>query len=60
MTANVKDEALKKVKMLIRAFQSGERIFQLPTTKKGDFPIAVNLRNLDVPNDILGRSGFFF
>jgi len=36
MTVNVKDEALKKVKMLIRAFQSGERIFQLPTTKKGD------------------------
>ena len=36
MTANVKDEPLKKVKLLIRAFQSGERIFQLPTTKKGD------------------------
>ena len=28
--------------------------------REGEIPIAVNLRNLDVPNDILGRSGFFF
>jgi len=40
MTANVKDEPLKMVKMLISFLLNVERIFQLPTTKKGDFPFS--------------------
>ena len=38
MTANVKDEPFKKAKLLISALQNMERIFSLPTTKKGGFP----------------------
>ena len=50
MPANVKDEPLRKLKLLISTLQNVERIYRLPTTKKGISPSFKFTRHKDYLN----------